>query len=452
MYFDCFVFFTANFLQTLCVASTINGGGKSHFIKTLVCESQHQLAENHHKRSLNYVKIPIRESTTPKKLIDLLLSQPVQDNVSFAFHIEVGHIIPAAANTMLFQLLVVGVVQDPVSCRVFHRRSTDRVYLEIPNSLNNKTAIALRICSLLPTEILSVSASSLKLTRPVFADSYWTQLVCVENTELINVCKWLRALKRQKLLRNSGEYSPEFCPELDGPISASECFDLLSSTCSAASGPSPLPSFSIFNSFIVFTHMQFAMLSSYELMNNGILDQMEGLEKFRHVFLHLLVETSKDFSLRSVAQVPDIGPPPNAADATGGLLQDAPAVNISSLQTVLLDADENISAAPPPPRRLVRQTSSELRQATLAAEAEAPHRLVRQTSEEMVARFQTMISWEQSDHPIVSFKRSAYGGVEGVDILSLNPQYVNRYINGSLKANLEASGFNFFARLGQNHQ
>jgi hypothetical protein len=36
-----------------------------------------------------------------------------------------------------------------------------------------------------------------------------------------------------------------------------------------------------------------------------------------------------------------------------------------------------------------------------------------------------------------------FGGVRGVDILSLNPQYVNQYIKGNLKANLEATGFNF---------
>jgi hypothetical protein len=52
--------------------------------------------------------------------------------------------------------------------------------------------------------------------------------------------------------------------------------------------------------------------------------------------------------------------------------------------------------------------------------------MVRQTSEEMVERFQTMLSWEQSDHPIVSFKMDEYGGVRGVDILSLNPEFVNR--------------------------
>ena len=62
------------------------------------------------------------------------------------------------------------------------------------------------------------------------------------------------------------------------------------------------------------------------------------------------------------------------------------------------------------------------RRAAEAAQAAAPPALVRQTSEEMVSRFQTMISWEQNDHPIVAFNMNAYGGVDGLAILSMNSQ------------------------------
>jgi hypothetical protein len=56
--------------ETLCVSSTINGGGKTHYIMTAVSKRQKQ-GEN-----LSYYKIPIRESTTPAKLIDIMSNIP----------------------------------------------------------------------------------------------------------------------------------------------------------------------------------------------------------------------------------------------------------------------------------------------------------------------------------------------------------------------------------------
>jgi hypothetical protein len=37
-----------------------------------------------------------------------------------AVHVDIGHIIPASANTVLFELLVVGVIRDLSSCTVYH--------------------------------------------------------------------------------------------------------------------------------------------------------------------------------------------------------------------------------------------------------------------------------------------------------------------------------------------
>jgi hypothetical protein len=55
---------------------------------------------------------------------------------------------------MLFELLLIGLLRDADGCRVFHRDPNSIFYLEIPNSPNNKTARALRICLLFPTRVL----------------------------------------------------------------------------------------------------------------------------------------------------------------------------------------------------------------------------------------------------------------------------------------------------------
>ena len=70
--------------------------------------------------------------------------------------------------------------------------------------------------------------------------------------------------------------------------------------------------------------------------------------------------------------------------------------------------------------------------------------LTRQTTLEMAERFGGMRSWESSDHPVVVFKVDPMmGGVDGVDLLSLNSSYVERYIDRALRAELEASGIDF---------
>ncbi len=275
--------------------------------------------------------------------------------------------------------------------------------------------------------------------------SHFTSVVMKEYDELVYVCKWLRAIREERFKLGTPVYLPDFSPYMDREIEADECFELLSRYCCAREGPSPYPSWSQFANFISFLHLQLVSFASHDLLNNGILETMEGLETFRTVFLSLLVETTKDFSLRSVPQLAVVGPSADAYDTAGcfdSITQATESFIISTLKEG--SADEDMLSMPPPPLiKLQRQTSSELRNALQRMESRAPPTLVRQTSEEMVARFQSMLSWEQSDHPIVTFKMDAYAAVIGVDILSLNPTFVARHINDDLRRNLEATGFPF---------
>jgi hypothetical protein len=51
-------------------------------------------------------------------------------------------------------------------------------------------------------------------------------------------------------------------------------------------------------------------------------------------------------------------------------------------------------------------------------------------------RFSSMLSWENSDHPVVLFYVSPTHEVGGVDVLSLNSRYVDQFLNRALRDTL----------------
>ena len=105
--------------------SDINGGGKSFWIKRHVAGLQQQ------GKKIKYRKIPFREASSASTMVALL--SKFGSGSASAVHLDIAHIIPASANTVLLELLVLGVIRDRSSCRVYHRRPCDLFLLEIPN-------------------------------------------------------------------------------------------------------------------------------------------------------------------------------------------------------------------------------------------------------------------------------------------------------------------------------
>ncbi len=284
--------------ETHAFLSTINGGGKTHALKRFVGEQQ-KLGMN-----LKYRRVPFRESSSAASLVGSLSSFSsasvsvagssqllVEHN---AFHLDISHIIPPSANTLLFELLILGVVKDRTTSRVYYRRETDVFLLEIPNSVNDVTARALRFCSLLPSTHLEVTADSLDLKRPLFTNAEQTQISIPEYSEMIFVCKFLRAFEDQKFLPGNN-FDPEYNPWIDDEITPSECFGILNRHVQVED-----PSWATFYAFLSFMYAAFVGMNSYPVFNGHILAAMNGLEALKHVFTSLLIETSKDFSLRAV--------------------------------------------------------------------------------------------------------------------------------------------------------
>jgi hypothetical protein len=247
---------------TEAVASCINGGGKTHSIMRRVGERQY-LGE-----TIAYCRVPMRENTTPASLVACLrdatarckaadASFTVGSTTSMVVHLDVGHIIPASASTMLFELLLVGVVRDSMSSQFYHRNAAVEVLIELPNSPGNKSAEALRFASLLPNTLLEVSAATMDLTYPVFTDPFATKIALPAYEEAVLVAKWLRAFKTGKFDPRSGDYSPGFDVFTDAPITSQEVFEVLVEVCHASTGPALQPLFAAFRSLVMFLNIQF---------------------------------------------------------------------------------------------------------------------------------------------------------------------------------------------------
>ena len=119
--------------DTRAVCGEVNGAGKSTRIMADVAELQAAAAAGTSGREVLYRRLPFREASTASSMV-AVLSRFVSgggadgggDGLENVVHLDVGHIIPAAANTVLFELLVVGVIRDMASCRVYARRKQVR--------------------------------------------------------------------------------------------------------------------------------------------------------------------------------------------------------------------------------------------------------------------------------------------------------------------------------------
>eukprot|EP01052_Picozoa_sp_SAG31_P002290 SAG31_NODE_80_length_27188_cov_42.623869_5_plen_2141_part_00 len=458
--------FSRHYGKTEAVSSVVNGAGKTHHILAWVAEQQAA------GTSLLYRRIPLREATSVSSMIELLPAHASRSK--FAIHVDIGHIIPASANTMLFELLLVGVIRDPVTCRVYHRRTDDVFLLEIPNSLGDKTAKALRFSSFLPMIRLEATPESIHFSHPRISISNPSRIVMEDNTKVVFVCKFLRAFRNNVFVFGSENYNLSYQPAgsltaeqeekitefvnfsgvtapeaqawlarygwevmnalnvmfeggdmppiaaADTDITAEDCFDLLLQYTEIPENEHP--NFIIFASFVNFMYDMLHPCTEWELINSAANSAFTE-SMFKHSFVRLLIATSKDFSTRSVAQGNQTRKMDDDTDEGASLVKTASGR-----------------------MRLAQQRSSQDRDVTHAMEMGAidggpapAERLTRQDSAHAAARFDSMTSWENSDHPVAVWYTGPRG-VDGVDVLTLNPAFVQEYLNDNLRAQLRGHG------------
>jgi hypothetical protein len=231
--------FTRHCGQTTVVRSGVNGGGKTHHIMASVAEMQKA------DPKVQYRRVPFRESTTSVQLVEKL-SQHMFTDERTVFHIDVGHVIPQDANTLLFELLLIGVLRSKTvrkrqmnlagktiefTIPVYHRSARDSIFIEIANSAQDRTYEALSLAQIVPTSYLEVGEKTLSLSKVSFKDKCPTKIVLSDCKEITTTCKWLRAFRNGKLDPRSRTFDILWDINSDGAINSSECYQILHHFC-----------------------------------------------------------------------------------------------------------------------------------------------------------------------------------------------------------------------------
>ncbi|CAM9251391.1 unnamed protein product, partial [Phaeothamnion confervicola] len=399
--------------ETVAVASDINGGGKTHFVMRRAAERQSDDTGGSGSAMATATKREAVATTVATTLTRVVAAAPV------LFHLDLAHALPVDTGTMLFELLVVGMLRDPVSSRVHRRRRADAFYIELPaptaagvmtNTVPASAAAVgiagLPLAGLFPAVQLRVDAAALDLCRPMRGLNDPTRIRLADDAALREVPRWLAAAQSGTLLPGSAAFEPRGSGGAAAVVSQ-DAFRLLQDLCRAADGSALRPSWNQLRSVVSLLHHQLSRLEHYPLMARAAMQ--DSMEELKSVFVRLVVATCRDFAVRSVPQLP----PPGVATAVGATGAGA---------------------------------SDDGEEAALAA---------------LAARFQRMSSWEQSSHPVALLKAAAgprggygsyggydgfgsYGGghgaVGGIDILSLNKHYEAQHLPDVLRATLGANG------------
>jgi hypothetical protein len=323
--------FTAHLGTTETVGSAINGGGKSSYIRSRAAQMQEQQARGGHAQ---YVRIPLREETTASALVQQLAGAQQEqqrrevhymrgqqkqnasaspDAGPLVVHLDVRHVIPASANTLLFELLLLGCVRDdhPSSCLVYHRRRQDCFLIEIANSPDNGTARALRFASrFVPLNRLVVGPQQLNHTLVEAVDHGWptgTKLQARAHDEMDVVCKVMQAYRGGRFRKRAAgeapsapkdgspavDYEPSFDPATAPSVSTAQCYELLfDQVCrGGAGGVDTRPSWALFHNFVAFMAAVVRQSKENPMVGyncGGVLRTQHGLENLKHYLLKVL--------------------------------------------------------------------------------------------------------------------------------------------------------------------
>eukprot|EP00466_Bigelowiella_natans_P005501 jgi/Bigna1/142949/aug1.74_g17657 len=387
--------------ETVAISSNINGGGKTGYILRSVADRQRE------EKGLKYRRVPYHESSTAGTLVRRLSRFGHARGESNAIHLDVGHVIPADANTCLFELLIVGVLKDPATCAVYARRTKDTFFVEIPNSSGNRTANALQVCALLPERRLAVGVETFEQRTVTFTDQECTKLKLhqYDSMEPLNyVASFLKAFRERKFIKSATwEQDKLWNPRTCGAIEPAEAFELLRSFTENKTQPNDAPSFSIFNNFVRYMKDAFFGMDpefGYSLTQPHVYEFLEGLHGLRNAMADMLIATSKDFSMRAVPREWQYG-----------------AVGRKKLKKGKVKGPADSAAEDEKGDAESKNGNPDL----------------------MASRFENMTKWDETDHPICLWFPSVegHGGVDALSILALNKNFVRKFIERGLLENLK---------------
>eukprot|EP00435_Cladocopium_sp_Y103_P004570 s2426_g1.t1 len=433
--------------QLEAVAAQMNGVGKTHYIHRQIAKLQ----EEHGGKALLH-HVEIRETTDISALVQNLLSDPTDPQTPTAVHIDLAHILPSHVDTLLFELLIVGMLRDTHLCRVYHRRAKkDFFFIEIPNTPGESTAKQLSFCLILPRVYLSMSAECLDGEMPVIKEVDGAPLISFQKNELLElVGKTLEAMRKEAFNPKSRHFDVTWTGAKAKAIDLPRTYELLEEVCSSETSP---PSFLVFMNLVKFLGHLIKSAEEWNMMNLALLQNFDpGLKHFKHCFFRLLIETSRDFALRQVPKAmdttsPSILAPPTLPPHLGrGVSRGSDGAPLPP------DLLRNLSGMSGGAPSLTRKTSGQRAtpslqrqqsraQQEIAAQHEADAKMEntgvgRIDASAYVARFDQMPSWESCIHPVANFKKNDRGAIIGCNIMSLQRDFIGNFIDRSLQNSL----------------
>jgi hypothetical protein len=206
------------------------------------------------------------------------------------------------------------------------------------------------------------------------------------------------------------------------------CFELL--RLYSALDDDDVPNYAMLATFASFMYPQLRRVTEWPLISVAALEQYTH-NMFKQSFIKMLIASARDFTGRSVPQANQLRSSTNETGddeavrtISGG--RGALGRTLSGKATVANDDDG---------------AAHDLENGAFDG-GEVPIRvLTREDANEMAARFESMLSWENSDHPVAVWNVPAHGtGVDGVNILTLNEHFADEFMNRDLRHHLRGDG------------
>jgi hypothetical protein len=258
--------------QLEAVSGELNGVGKTHYIYRQILEQQKARGD---KPVMHHVEI--RETTTISGLVQSLLDDPTDVALPTAIHIDLAHILPSHVDTLMFELLVVGMLRDTANHTVYHRRRQDFFFVEIPNTPGNLTARELSFCLLLPRNFLQMGPQSLDMQRPAVkavkvGDRTAPKVEFTDNKELVLIGKTLAAMKKEAFNPKSKDFNVTWTASSTPAIDKATTYNLLAEVCSSDTSPA---SFLVFMNFVRFFGALVESAEGWNMMNLQLLQNFD---------------------------------------------------------------------------------------------------------------------------------------------------------------------------------
>ena len=374
--------------DTRVFLSDIPGAGKTFEIHNRVATA-----------GMCYRHVPINATIAADSLIGLL-GQKNTTGLPCAYHLDIGPDSKPDLNDLLFQLVVVGLLHDPHTSRVYRRALADAYYIEVSCTFQECLRRKITLSTSLPHSVAEVGPHTLSLNTlepyVVSDDKGETDFLsynCIPHYELQFVCKYLKAFS-EDIFKNFEELTPDYHPDETPNLTEKQCYNILMRFYMASSASEggkkkershkiEQPSFILIMNFVKYLYQQFFAVSFFPLLTNIAVYALDT-PALKQWVVKFLIETSYDFSTKSVKQVSEPRP-------------DAPLASFEE-----------------------------------------------QELQYYVEAFQEMRRWDDSDHPFIFFNQTGVdlSGVlpSGLGIISLNPALLNQTMDQNMKSILKHNG------------